>query len=205
VRIFVVNVRLLADLTACTARADDPASVLKIRRLREEIYRRFGEINAQADAVPFETGAPRARDMAARDRIRRWQASLRSFYVIEAPILQFRIFVDIDSKSRSFSAFEDDFRMECSRIFLHIAGTLEKQLATHTHDADSVATLVNRIDSSPAKIEAEFSERELVLLRLIRNMAQVLDRFQVEVASEGLYDVAQTSAAPLRPLESEGT
>ncbi len=205
VRIFVVNIRLLADLVSSTPRADDPASILKVRRQREEIYRRFGEVNAQADAVPFETGPARPGDMAARDRIRRWQAFLRSFYLLEVPLLQFRIFANIHSKSPSFTAFENDFRFECSRIFLHIAESLEKQLATRTHQADAVTSLLNRIDSSSARIEAEFAERERALLRLIRTIAQLVDRLQVEVASEGLYDVVQTSAASLRPVESEGT
>ncbi len=205
VRIFVVNVRLLADLVSSTPRADDPASILKVRRLRDEIYRHFGEVTAQADAVPFETGPERRGDMAARDRIRRWQAFLRSFYLLEVPLLQFRTFANIHSKSPSFTAFENDFRMECSRIFLHIAESIEKQLATHIHQAESVASLLNRIDSSSAGIEAEFSERERALLRLIRTIAQLVDRLQVEVASEGLYEVAETSAASLRPVESEGT
>jgi multidrug resistance protein MdtO len=205
VRIFVVNLRLLADLVSSTPSADDPASILKVRRQRDEIYRRFGEVSAQADAVPFETGPARPGDMAARDRIRRWQAFLRSFYLLEAPLIQFRIFANIHSKSPSFTAFENDSRFECSRLFLHIAESLEKQLANHTHHADSVASFLNRIDSSSAGIEAEFSERERALLRLIRTMAQLVDHLQVEVASEGLYDVAQTSAAPLRPVESEGT
>jgi multidrug resistance protein MdtO len=205
VRIFVVNLRLLANLASSTPRADDPASILKVRRQREEIYRHFGEVGAQADAVPFETGPGRPGAMAARDRIRRWQAFLRSFYLLQAPLIQFRIFANIHSKSPSFTAFEDDLRFECSRIFLHIAESLEKQLATRTHHAEAVASLLNRIDSSSAGIEAEFSERERALLRLIRTIAQLVDRLQVEVASEGLYDVVEASAAPLRSLESEGT
>jgi multidrug resistance protein MdtO len=205
VRIFIVNVRLLADLASSTPRADNPASILKVRRQREEIYRHFGEVSAQADAVPFETGPQRPRDMAARDRIRRWQTFLRSFYLLEAPLIQFRIFANIHSKSPSFIAFENDLRFECSRIFLHIAESLEKQLATHTHHADSVASLLNRMDSSLAGIEADFSERERALLRLIRTVAQLVDRLQDEVASEGLYDVVQASAVSLRPVESEGT
>jgi multidrug resistance protein MdtO len=205
VRIFVVNLRLLAALASTNARADDPASILKIRRQREEIYRHFGEVTAQSDAVPFETGPGRRGDLAARDRIRHWQAFLRSFYLLEAPLLQFRIFASDDSRSRSFAAFENDFRLECSRIFLHIAESLEKQSATHTQHVDSVASLLNRIESSETKIEAEFSERERALLRLIWTIAEVVDRLQTEVASEGLYDVPQISAAPLRPLESEGT
>jgi len=115
------------------------------------------------------------------------------------------IFASDDSRSRSFAAFENDFRLECSRIFLHIAESLEKQSATHTQHVDSVASLLNRIESSETKIEAEFSERERALLRLIRTIAELVDRLQTEVASEGLYDVPQISAAPLRPLESEGT
>jgi multidrug resistance protein MdtO len=189
VRIFVVNLRALADLLSSSARADHRASILKIRRLREEIYRHFGEVNAQSDAVPFETGLQRAGDMAARDRIRRWQASLRSFYLLEAPLLQFRIFGKVESKSKSFTAFEDDFRFEAARIFLHIAKSLENQLATRVHRADSVKSLLQRIDSSPARIEAEFSERERALLRLTRTIARLVDRLQSEVASEGLYDV----------------
>ncbi len=189
VRIFVVNLRALADLLSSSARTDQAASILKIRRQREEIYRHFGEVNAQSDAVPFETGPLRAGDMAARDRIRRWQASLRSFYLLEAPLLQFRIFGNANSKSTSFTAFEDDFRFEAARIFLHLAESLEKQVATRMYRPDSVNSLLHRIDSSPARIEAEFSERERALLRLTRTIAQLVDRLQSEVASEGLYDV----------------
>jgi multidrug resistance protein MdtO len=127
--------------------------------------------------------------MAARDRIRRWQAPLRSLYLLEAPLLQFRIFARIDLKSRSFTAFEDDFRFECSRIFLHIAESLENQLATHTHRGSSLASLLDRLDNSPEQIKTEFSERERALLRLTRTIAQLVDRLQSEVASEGLYDV----------------
>lgn len=148
VRIFVSNLRLLADLVSSTPRGDDRASILKLRRQRDEIYRHFGEVNAQSDAVPFETGPERPGDMAARDRIRRWQASLRSFYLLEAPLLQFRVFANIDSKSRSFTAVEDEFRFECSRIFLRMAESLENEVATRKHQVHSVASLLDRIDST---------------------------------------------------------
>ena len=163
--------------------------MLKVRRLREDIYRRFGEVNAQSDAVPFETGPLRAGDMAARDRIRRWQAYLRSFYLLEAPLLQFRLFGAAASKSPSFTAFEDDFRFECSRIFLQIAESLESQSASRIHIAHQPASFVQRLDNSPLRNDAEFSERERGLARLIRFIAELVDRLQFEVASEGLYDV----------------
>ena len=189
VRIFVRNVRSMSDLMCFTPRSEEPDAIFKVRRMREDIYRRFGEVNAQSDAVPFETGALRSGDMAARDRIRRWQASLRSFYLLEAPLLQFRIFGITASKSPSFIAFEDDFRFECSRIFLQIAESLESQNATRIHMARLTTSLVHRIDAAPAGNEAALSERERALARLIRFIAQLVDHLELEVASEGLYDV----------------
>ena len=66
VRIFVANVRLMAALVSSHPRLEDPASILTVRRQREEIYRHFGEVTAQSDAVPFETGPRRMAEMAAR-------------------------------------------------------------------------------------------------------------------------------------------
>jgi len=199
VRIFVVNLRLLSDLLSSSPRSDDPPSILKIRRLRDQIYRNFGEVNAQSDAVPFETGAMRPGDMAARDRIRRWQASLRSFYLLEAPLLQFRMFTKFHARSSGFTALQKDFRAECSRIFLHIADSLERQVVTRTHISETTASFLDRTDSFAAKVETEFAERENALFGLNRTIAQLVDRFQTEVASEGLYDVVLTPA-PIPPL-----
>jgi multidrug resistance protein MdtO len=189
VRIFVRNVRSMSDLTSFTPVSEEPDAISKVRHLREDIYRRFGEVNAQSDAVPFETGALRSGDMGARDRIRRWQASLRSFYLLEAPLLQFRIFGITASKSASFISFEDDFRFECSRIFLQIAESLESQNASRIHMARLTTSLVHCIDAAPAGNDAALSERERALARLIRFIAQLVDHLQLEVASEGLYDV----------------
>jgi multidrug resistance protein MdtO len=80
VDIFIRNTRLLADLVETTVIDADAAAIQGIRSKRDLIYRYFGEVNAQMDAVPFETGAQRAGHMAARDRIRRWQASERTVY-----------------------------------------------------------------------------------------------------------------------------
>jgi multidrug resistance protein MdtO len=188
VRIFIRNVRSMSDLTSLTPQTQDRSAILKVRRMREDIYRRFDEVNAQADAVPFETGPLRPGDMAARDRIRRWQASLRSFYLLEAPLLQFRVFRSVSSKSQTFTRFEDDFRFECSRIFLEIAESLEHQNATRTHRATQTASLVQRVDAIPGGDAADFSERERALMPMIRSIAQLVDRLQRAVASEGLYE-----------------
>jgi multidrug resistance protein MdtO len=196
VRIFVANLRLFSDVLTSAPRAGDSPGILKVRRLRDAIYRRFGEVIAQADAVPFQTGPSRPGDMAARDRIRRWQTSLRTFYLLETPLLQFRIFGKAESMTQPFSTLSEDFRLECSRLFLQFAASLEQQLATHTHAPDSTTSLLDRIDAYAASKEAEFSERERALFRVYRTVARIVDRLQSEIASEGLYEVAAPAVLP---------
>jgi len=202
VRIFARNIRSMSDLLLFTPRREDLNAILSVRRMREDIYRRFGEVNAQSDAVPFETGPMRSGDMAARDRVRRWQASLRSFYLLEAPLLQFRLFGNSASKSTSFSEFEDDFRLKCSRILLEIAESFESQRASRVHIGRQTTSLFHHIDAIPPGSTSEFSEREQGLARLVRVIAQLIDRLQLEVASEGLYDLPPSSEPQQAGYES---
>ncbi|SEF73577.1 multidrug resistance protein MdtO [Bryocella elongata] len=194
VRIFVINLRQLAELVSSTPRADDPASIVKVRRLRQEIYRRFGEVNAQMDAVPFETGAIREGDMAARDRIRRWQASLRSFYVIELPLLQFRVFGDLESQGRTFAKLENEVRAGCARIFNAVADDLQEQVTTRHHEPEIPVEVLEHLEAAQRGQDIKFTEREQALMRLTRTISQIVDRLQHEVSTEGLYETYASDA-----------
>lgn len=189
IRIFIINLRLLAELVESAPCAGNQASTLKIRRQREEVYRRFGEVLAQADAVPFETGPLRAGDMAARDRIRRWQAALRSFYLLEAPLLQFRAFGDASKKSPRFIAIEDTFRAECAGVFRRIAESLESQQQRKPSTPIPQTDLTSLLDQLQADAGDQVSAREQALLRMSTTIAQLLDRLQKSAASEPLYAV----------------
>jgi multidrug resistance protein MdtO len=186
IRIFIRNLRAMEDLITSSAGADTTA-IVKIRRQRDQIYRYFGDVSAQADAVPFETGPRRPADMAARDRIRRWQASLRTFYLLEAPLLQFRIFGDINQKKRPFAQIEDAFREACARAFQNMAQTLERQLNKQPVDGSMPRSIQTLLDELPANEREIFSEREEALLQMSRTIASLVDRLQNEVASEPLY------------------
>ena len=187
VRIFISNLRLLAELVNASPAGTDTEAIIKIRRQRDQVYRYFSEVNAQADAVPFETGPVRAADMAARDRIRRWQASLRTFYLLEAPLIQFRVFGDVSMKSRPFAQMHANFREQCSRSFENMAESLENQLNKRPYDSSVPRSLMAPLDAAQAGEHATFSEREEALLRMLRTIASLVDRMQNEVASEPLY------------------
>ena len=186
VRIFINNLRLMAELVTTSAVSRDTEAIVKIRKLRDQIYRYFGDVNAQSDAVPFETGPARAAHMAARDRIRRWQASLRTFYLLEAPLLQFRIYGDRSQKSQGFRELEDIFREKCSRSFQSMADILENELKKRPYERGASSSLLKLFETSQANGQAAFSEREQALLQMSRTAASLVDRLQSEVASESL-------------------
>src|SRR6202012_3268307 len=188
VRIFVRNLRLMAELITGSPTSTDTEAILKIRRQREQVYRNFGDVNAQTDAVPFETGRRRATDMAARDRIRRWQSSIRTFYLLEAPLVQFRVFGEIGEKSTAFRQMDDAFREECARALQHMAECLEDQLNQKPLENKPSPSLLKLLESSAAE-KATYSEREHALFGLLRTIALLLDRMQAEVASEPLYAI----------------
>ena len=187
VRIFVSNLRLMAGLMADTPANADTAAVLKIRRQREKVYRNFGDVNAQSDAVPFESGAKRAGDMAARDRIRRWQASLRTFYLLEVPLLQFLVFASEDERSSSFAEIQDKFRSAGAQSLRHMAACLERQLNGQGHGAERDPSLKALLKQLQDEHPVEFSAREKALLGMLQSIASLLDRMQDEVATEPLY------------------
>jgi multidrug resistance protein MdtO len=73
VSMFARSVRLVATL--------GPA-------VRDEVNGLFTSVNAEADAVLFESGEQRPAHLAARGRIRRWLSSLRTLYLLELPLAQ---------------------------------------------------------------------------------------------------------------------
>jgi len=187
VRIFVRNLRLMAELITTSPADTDEASIVKLRIQRDQVYRYFGDVIAQADAVPFETGSTRAGDMAARDRIRRWQASLRTFYLLESPLIQFRIFGDANQKSRPFAHIEESFRQECAQAIQRMADSLENQLNKKNVPRKDSHSILESLETATKGEPEPFTEREEALLRMSRTIASLVDRMQSEVATEPLY------------------
>lgn len=91
VRMLARSVRLVATLTSLAT--GDPGNA-GLRTLRDEIAASFASVNAEADAVVFESGEKRAAYLAARGRVRRWLSTLRTLYLLELPLLPFAPLVE---------------------------------------------------------------------------------------------------------------
>jgi multidrug resistance protein MdtO len=77
--------------------------------------------------VPFEVGSGRLRHMAARERIRRWQAMLRTFYQMEVAVLQARVYGSEDLMSDSDRNLLRQIERSCARVLFEMAKYLEAQ------------------------------------------------------------------------------
>jgi multidrug resistance protein MdtO len=187
VRIFVSNLRQIAELIRISNSGVDAATIVKIRRQRDQIYRQFGDVTAQADAVPFETGPARAGHMAARDRIRRWQAAVRTFYLLEAPLIQYRIFGDPRQRERPFANLQDEFRERCATAMDQMASSLEDQLHNRPYQGGTYTSVADLMKEAEATRRSEFSDSEIRFFDISDMLADIVDRLQFEVANEPLY------------------
>ena len=189
VRVFIRTLRLMAAFVSESSIGADAETIVLIRRQRDQVYRYFGEVNAQADAVPFETGPERAGHMAARDRIRRWQSWLRSFYVMEIPLLQFRLLGDPSRISQAFRHIEVQFIEDCSRSFHRIADSLENQLDNKEFQLAAHDSLQKRLTTAVSHEETPVSPQEEGLLRITRMLSGLVDKLEGEATSAPIFSI----------------
>ena len=122
------SARLIAGILSGSPLGNQGEGVILIRQQRDQLSRLFDAVHAEADAVLFETGNERPRHLAARDRVRKWQTAMRTFYVMDLPLLEMRLYSDRSSSSAAFQAIEARFREGCSEALIQIADRLQSHL-----------------------------------------------------------------------------
>jgi multidrug resistance protein MdtO len=91
--LFAENFHLMAEYARPWPRGK-PADLKKLRTLREKISQNFLGVTLQADAVLFEIGRSRDQSLAVRNQLRAWQPQLRSLFLMQVAILQYRLQVN---------------------------------------------------------------------------------------------------------------
>lgn len=87
---FGESLHLMAELATPWPQGK-PADLKKIRTLREKISQNFLGVTSQADAVLFEIGRSRDHSLAVRNRLLGWLPQLRSLFLLEIALLQYRL------------------------------------------------------------------------------------------------------------------
>ena len=141
-RVFISTLRLLAQFAREPVSADIRSAIRRTSALHDTINTKFDNVRSLADGVLLEFGPSRRRDLALRDRIRRWQPQLRALFIMRAASLKYRLrlpgFVLPEAVIASLQAYD-----ECSAQMLeNIADRMEgKAPQATTGSADSFALL----------------------------------------------------------------
>lgn len=125
VRTFAQSVRLVARLSCVDA---SEAGIARVRPLRDAVNSAFASVNAEADAVLFESGEQRPAVLAGRDRVRRWMSTLRTVYLLELPLLPFRASGEDKQGSPPFRPHDEKLLLDVSSRLIRIADYLENEI-----------------------------------------------------------------------------
>ncbi len=87
--IFARNLEMFAELTEQLLEKDQVKAIKRIRQLRDQLNSGFPVVTAQGDAVLFEFGPSRQRQLQIRDDVRRWQPSLRTLLQVQIASVQY--------------------------------------------------------------------------------------------------------------------
>jgi multidrug resistance protein MdtO len=196
--VFVLNLRLLSQLIVHPSVKEDPKGLAKLNDLREQIANNFSAVSSAAGVIPFETGATRAQQMIVGEKVKRWQAVLRSFYLMEIPLLQFYHFGERSEVSESVRRTEIQFQQACGAVLTSIADRLEKQLTHVQYDAPRHSDLERLLNSAAADGRPIFSSHDQTLLGLSHNIASLLDQLEEDIYSAPLFTAGHFG--PQRPV-----
>src|SRR5580698_2535512 len=185
--LFVHNLRRLSQLVVHPSVKDDPEGLAKLNDLREEINDNFSAVSSTAGAIPFETGATRQQQLIVGEKVKRWQAVLRAFYLMEIPLLQFYHFNVRCEVSESVRQVEIQFQQACGAVLTSIADCLEKQLANYRCDLRLSPDLEKLLSSAAGEGKPIFSSHEQTLLGLSNNIASLLNRLEADVYAVPLF------------------
>ena len=137
-------------------------------------------MNAQADAVPFEIGAGRARHMAARDHVRRWQAMLRTLYLLQLALLQARAFGTSAPLSQQDQTALRSIDESNARVLQEMAEYFDVQ---YTGQVPTQPVLIELPQISALEMETHTGS----LLALGQEMAAILNRVRDEMLATPFF------------------
>jgi multidrug resistance protein MdtO len=188
--LFAENLDLMAELARPWPQGK-PADLKKIRTLREKISQNFLAVNQQADAVLFEIGRSRDQSLAVRSRLRAWQPQLRSLFLLQNALLQYRLQVSPRDLPASLVRASVRFDSEVSALLQGIARAFRFQDAScEPHDIQMA-----HADLEHAILDAYHNEPPLRSRAILSISAQI-----IELACRLLGEIkaAFTGPAPVR-------
>jgi multidrug resistance protein MdtO len=183
-RIFVANLRLLAESAREPLFGNLAVATARIASLRETLNTQFGKVRSVADGILFEFGPTRQQDLALRDRIRQWQPRLRTFLVLRNTLLKYRLGLPGFELPDSVRLAQQEFDQQVGRVFDRMADRLEGE---EPAAADGLEPSLERLEQAARMALRGGAEPALAnhletLLPLCRTAAGLVNSLNAEIA-----------------------
>jgi len=117
VKMFSDNMRRVARFDPVMSSGDLRSSVDRVRRERNLINASFDQIHNLGDSLVFEFGEGWQRKIQMREHLRRWQPQLRTYFLLQVALMQYRLF----SPNRGFEREAEENAREGEQILSLLA------------------------------------------------------------------------------------
>ena len=178
-RTFASNLRLLAQFAREPISNDLRNASERSYSLRETINSNFDQVRDLTDGVLLEFGPSRARDLALRGRIIRWQAQLQVLFLSEIALWKYRAQLPGFELPMALVTQQRQFDEGFALTLEEMADRLEGRSSKSPSFEHSAAHHEGNAQAYAKALEQTFSDRDSALLSLrrrIRNLTTSLTR-----------------------------
>jgi len=180
--LFTSSLRLLAQFAREPLSGDRKVAVERSYSLREAINRSFDSVRASADAVIFEFGPSRQRDLAWRSRIRECQPELRTLFLMRIALWKYRVQLPGFELPESLRVAQREFDGQSAEILDAMADRLADNGSVQVEDLVSAyAQLEQAVGRASAKEQRQLAPQIQSFLLLSRRTAALADSLQDEI------------------------
>jgi len=170
---YISGLRMLAQFTREPISENLRAAVVRSNALAETISASFDQVRSLADAVLFEFGPSRRRDLTLRQYIRRWQPHVRSLFLMRIASFRYRLRLPAFELPEAVQAAQQAYD-ERSALFLEVlADRLEGKLPPET---ELPATGLDALEQVTKSSHAEGAQQARLetFIDLYRHIDEVL-------------------------------
>ena len=179
--VFTSALRLLAEFAREPLSADQPVAIERSYALREAINESFDSVRASADAVLFEFGPSRQKDLEWRTRIREWQPQLRTLFLMRIALWKYRVQLPGFELPEALRSAQREFDYESAKVLDAMADRLEDKASPERYSLEDSFELVRQAvktccSGEPQESLAAKLQTFLALSRNIESLTMSLSR-----------------------------
>jgi multidrug resistance protein MdtO len=193
--VFARNLQMLAELAEQLVEKDTLKAIKRIRMLRDQINAGFQALAAQSDALLFEFGPERQRNLEIREDVRRWQPSIRTLLQLQIAISQYRAEKPVQQLLPSIAEAHIEFEQDIAQILRALANEVQGKPSDPAPDLQNAAQrLEKEIRNHYASLGVEVPSQGADMISLAESVASILSPLYQDI-----------HITPLRPAGGPST